>query len=308
MDLVFGIDVASQEFVNFNAEQGHTSWQNNKLRPVRAFLKTLPKGAILAVEATGGYGKMPADEAVAKGFTVFIVQPLKVRRFRQAAPDVRGKTDRIDAKAIHDYVELYQSKLHAYVPLPEFEAQLRKLARTRDGLVRKAASIRLTLRSLGDSPKQIETTLKGLARRIEQINEQIEKLIDSSEDAKVLSTIPGVKTAVIAAVLPALRTIAFKDKYALDSYAGMDLRPNESGKFKGRRYISKQGDKYIRRALFMAAFSGIRSKAWRDHYRSLIEDKKLAKVAAINALARKILHTIFGVYRSQKKFSLQSGG
>jgi transposase len=306
MDLMFGIDVASQEFVDFNGDQGYSSWQNNKLRPIRAYLKTLPKGAVLGIEATGGYGKMLADEAVAKGFTVFIVQPAKVRRFRQSAPDVRGKSDRIDAKAIHDYVELFQSRLHAYEPLPEFEARLRKLARTRDGLVRKAASIKLILKSLGDSSKQIEATLKGLKHRIAQLNEQIELLLGSNEDAKVLATIPTVKTAVIAAVLPALRTIPFKDKYALDSYAGMDLRLNESGQFKGKRHISKQGDKYIRRALYMAAFSGIRSRAWKEHYRVLIQEKKLCKVAAINALARKILHTIFGVYRSQKPFSIQT--
>ena len=52
----------------------------------------------------------------------------------------------------------------------------------------------------------------------------------------------------------------------------------------------------------MSAMSGIRSKAWRDYYKMLTQEKKLKPVQAINALARKILHTVFGVYRSQKAF------
>jgi transposase len=301
MDLFFGIDIASKSFVSFNEDQGFTTWEN-ATQSVNLFLKRLPQGAMLAIESTGGYSKLLANRAYEAGFTVYIVQPAKVKRFREGAPDVRGKSDRIDARAIYDYVLFYKKRLHAYQPLPKFEAQLRRLARIRDALSRKLASLRTQLRGLGDSPKEIEATLAGLRRRVEVLTKQTQDLIASAADAKVLSTIPCVKTALIAAVLPALRTIPFKSKYSLDNYAGIDLKPNESGKFKGRNRMSKEGDRHLRRAVFMAGLSGTRAKVWKPYYDKLVNEKKLEKVEAINVLGRKILHTAFGVYRSQARF------
>jgi transposase len=306
MDLFFGIDISSEKFDSFNEDSGRANCQN-KLLGIAAYLKSLPKGAILALEATGGYGKLLADKAVKAGFTVYMLQPVKVKRFRQSGPD-KGKTDRIDARVIHEYIRVYQSRLHPYEPLPKFEARLRKLARTRDGLVRKLASLRTQLRSLGDSPKAVKTTLVGLEKRVLELTTELECVLASAEDAKVLFTIPGVKTCTVAAVLPALRTIPFKDKYAFDSYAGIDLRPNESGKLKGRRKMSKEGDKHMRRAVFMAALSGTNAKVWKAHYEKHLGEKQLKKIQAINALARKILHTIYGVYKTQTAFAKPPGG
>lgn len=301
----FGIDVALEKLDCFNPNQGLSKFEN-KQRPILAFLKTLPPGAVLAMESTGGYGTLLAELACKMGFEVYIIQPAKINHHRKAGPD-RSKTDRIDAKVIQDYIQTYHHRLHPYQPLPEFEARLRKVFRTRSGLMKKAASIRQQLRSLGDSRVEIDRTLKGMNARIEELNRQIESLLDSDPDAKLLATIPCVKACTIAAVLPVLRTIEFKNKYALDSWAGMDLKARESGKSRGRRHMSKEGDKYIRRAAFLAAMSGVRSKAWRDYYAMLINEKKLKRVQALNALARKILHTIFGVYRSRRPFAMQGG-
>ena len=300
MDLIYGIDIASESFVVFNNDLGCFDCDNKK-KPIAAFLKTLPEGAVLAVEATGGYAKELADMAWAKGFTVYMLQPAKVKSFRKAGPE-RSKSDKIDAKEIHEYIESFSKRLHPYRPLPAFEAKLRKLARVRDGLARKAASIRVQLRSLGNDPKGIEAVVSGLVRKIVQLTAEIEAMLASAEDAHVLHTIPSVKTCTIAALLPILRSIPFKDKYALDSYVGMDLVMNESGRFRGERRISKQGDKYARKALYMAAMSATISKVWKPYYKRLIEVKKLKKIKALVALARKILHTIYGVYRTQTRF------
>ena len=85
---------------------------------------------------------------------------------------------------------------------------------------------------------------------------------------------------------------------------GFTVYPNESGKFKGKRRISHQGDPHLRRAVYMAGLAGTVSKVWKPYYQELIKQKKLAPIAAINALGRKILHTVFGVFRSQTEFEL----
>lgn len=300
MDLIFGIDIASGEFVAYNEDWGFVICANQR-RAIQALLKKLPEGAVVAVEATGGYGKLLADSAVEKGFTVYMLQPVRVRRFRQAGPE-RSKTDKIDAKEIHGYVRAFSEKLHPYRPLPEFEASLRRLFRVRDGLMGKIASIRVLLSSLGESPKTVEAILKSLVAKTDALLEEIERMLATAEDAKVLRSIVGVGACTTAAVLPILRTVPFKGKSALAKYVGLDLVANESGKFKGRRRISKQGDKRIRKALYTAAMSASRSKAWKPYYTWLVEFKKLKKIAALVALARKILYTAYGVYRTQKAF------
>jgi transposase len=310
MNEIFGIDMASTDFLSFNLEAGRSRCFNKK-QDILRYLKKLPEGAILALESTGGYGKLLADLAVERGFTVYMLQPLWIKRFRESDSGL-NKTDAIDAEVIAEYVRWQltrprKCKLHPYKPLPEFEAKLQKLARVREGLVGKAASVRLQLLGLGDSLESVQATLSGLRKRVAEVDAEIEQMLDSAQDAKVLETIPGVK-AVTISTLPCLRTIPFKNKYALDSYVGLDLVANESGKRTGRRKLSKQGDKRARHALYMAALSATRSHAWKAYYEQLLFEKKLKKVQALVALSRKILHTIYGVYTTQKPFTAPQRG
>jgi transposase len=304
MDLYFGIDVSLDELVSGNLDRG-VEKTPNRAKEIDAFLGTLPEGAILGIESTGGYGELLANRALKAGFVVYILRPDRIKNFRKAGP-VRSKTDALDAMVIRDYLETWIKKLHPYSPLPALEAKVRRLSRTRDKIVQKMADLKKALRSLGDTASNIKAALDPLAERIAKCDHDLAELISQAEDAKVLFSIPSVKLVVIANVLPALRTIKFKSKYSTDSYFGMDLKANESGKMVGRRHMSKEGDKRVRKALFQAAVSAARSKAFRDYYKMLIEVKKLKPIQALNALARKILHIIYGVYRTQTPFKAQT--
>lgn len=296
-----GIDVASEHHVGFREDGQWLKLKNNKTE-IKKCLKELPAGSVIGVEATGGYGLLLAEMACKAGFTVFMLVPGRVKNFCKSSPS-RGKSDKMDARDITDYIKTFAHRLKPYQPLPEFERKLRTLTRKKEALADKLASVRLQLRSLGDSPKEIEKTLKGLAERIAKLQKEIRAMLETAEDAKVLFTIPCVKDNLAAVLLPALRTIPFKNKYSLDSYAGIDLKPNESGKFKGTRSISHQGDPHIRRAVYLAGFAGTNSKIWKPYYQKLRNEKKLKPVEAINALGRKILHTTYGVYKSQIAFA-----
>lgn len=299
-----GIDIASKKHVAYNDRDEWVELANNKTG-IGEFLGGIPEGSTIALESTGGYGLLLAEMACQAGFTVFMLIPGRVRHFCLSSPS-RGKTDKIDAQDIADYARTFARRLKPYQPLPVFERKLRTLVRKKEALTDKLASIRMQLRSLGDTPAQIKQTLKGLTDRVEKLSVEIQAMLDSADDAKVLFGISCVKSNLVAAVLPALRTIPFKNKYSLDSYAGIDLKPNESGKFKGKRHISHEGDAHIRRAVYMAGFSAIHSKAWKPYYQALREDKKLLPVQAINAMGRKILHVVFGVYKAQQEFVAQT--
>jgi transposase len=300
MDNYFGADVSKAK-LDIGGPGDDVCKVANKAADIRKFLKGIPKGSVIAVEATGGYGHLLANEAYKAGMTVYLVQPGKVKKFRESSP-ARGKTDKLDAIAIREYILAYHHRLHPYTPLPEFEAKLRKLARTRGALVEKLASIRKQLRSLGDAEKDVSKVLKGLEDRIEDLDEVIAALLKQDKDVELLLSVPGVGPCFVSAVLPALRTIQFKSKHSLDSYFGIDLIPNESGPRKGRKRMSKQGDKYARHLVYMAGFSGANAKVWKPYYQALLEETRLQKIQAMNALGRKILHTAYGVYTTKTKF------
>jgi len=230
-----------------------------------------------------------------------MLQPSRVKDYCKSSPS-RGKSDPNDARDIASYLAAFKDRLHPWNPMPAFEDKLRKLYRKREGLADHLASLRKLLHALGDTPFQVNQTLKKLDERVAKLTEQIQAMLEQVEDTKFLASIPAVKTNLIAACLPALRTIPFKDKYAFDSYAGIDLKMNESGKFKGRRHMSHQGDPHIRRAVFMSGLTGTTCKVWKPYYDMLLKEKKLAKVEAITVLGRKILHTVFGVYQTKTMF------
>ena len=71
----------------------------NQRTAVQAFLKGLPAGSRIGVEATGTYHDLFAAAAHQLGFRVFVLNPKDTRHYAKAV-GVRGKTDRVDASLI----------------------------------------------------------------------------------------------------------------------------------------------------------------------------------------------------------------
>ena len=90
-----------------------------------------------------------------------------------------------------------------------------------------------------------------------------------------------------------------RDK-GLVAYVGLDPQPHESGtSVHGRAAISRQGERGLRRRLFMAALGGTRhDNALRRFYRRLVERGKAKKLALV-AAARKLLTWAWAVFRRQ---------
>ena len=71
----------------------------------------------------------------------------------------------------------------------------------------------------------------------------------------------------------------------------------------GPRRISKMGSKYLRAALHMAAINGV---LWcpeiKEFHRVLTKERNKKPLVAYVAIARKLLHTIHGMLRSETAF------
>jgi transposase len=123
-----------------------------------------------------------------------------------------------------------------------------------------------------------------------------------SDRYKLLKTIPGIgikMNAIIISVLSGFED--FSNAKKVTSFLG--ICPKESGSsVKGKGSISKKGNSYIRKTLFMCTLSAIRfNKPCRDLYERLKAKGKVWKQIAI-AVANKLIRQAFGVLRSGLAF------
>ncbi len=88
----------------------------------------------------------------------------------------------------------------------------------------------------------------------------------------------------------------------LASYAGLDVVFNDSGKRKGKTSISKKGNKFIRKAIFMPALSASRhNHHLKELYKRLVAKGKNKKAALI-AVARKLLLLIYAIWKNDSVY------
>ncbi|MGH8469200.1 MAG: transposase [Gammaproteobacteria bacterium] len=95
----------------------------------------------------------------------------------------------------------------------------------------------------------------------------------------------GVGPLISIALAQRFDRIAYPNSDAAVAAYGLDPRPKESGKFTGKRKLSKRGNPEERRLVYLAAVSGARTRAWQPYFANLA--KGLSKTAAYCALARK---------------------
>ena len=94
---------------------------------------------------------------------------------------------------------------------------------------------------------------------------------------------------------------AGRDLVRAYAYTGLDPRPDDSGNRRGRRRLSKRGPSELRRLLYLAALSAIKTKPWRslyEHYRA----RGLSSTAALVIIARRIARTAWSIYTYKTEF------
>ncbi len=95
---IIGADIGSVEIMLARADASPpVTTIGNEKKAIDRWLKTLPPGSMIGMEATGCYHQCLADRAAALGFTVYVLNPKDVAYYAKALGQ-RGKTDRLDAR------------------------------------------------------------------------------------------------------------------------------------------------------------------------------------------------------------------
>lgn len=313
---IMGCDVSSTEIVIAcaNANQAVKTIANNR-KAITAWLKQLPKDAIIGMEATGRYHHTLADCAAASGHRVYVINPKYLSLYAKGVGQ-RGKTDPLDASVIARYVAREGDQLHPYAVPTLTQRMLRNLLSQRAGVVKHCAAIRqclLATESNGSAAlkRARQKALQSLQALIAEIDSQLQEKVKADavleQKRAMLQTITGIGLLNSLALTHRFDRTPFANSDAVVAAYGMDPRPKDSGNKVGQRRLTKQGNAEDRRLIYLAAQSAAKTKTFRPAYIALRE-KGFATTEAIVIIARKLLRIAFAVWTSNKPFDPQKIG
>ena len=258
-------------------------------------LKSLPAGAHLVCEASGGYERDLCAAAWAAQRPVSVVSPSRIRAYARSRGQL-AKTDRLDAAVLTAYGRERQP---AAAPAPEpTRSQLKALLRAREHVLsmqRLEQNHREHLAGVALLREQSDERLRGFAGQLAALEKAIRDLVASnlcaSEQTGRMRQVRGVGEITawtLWADLPEIGTLGPGQPAAI---CGLAPYARDSGLYQGARHIS-HGRARLRRVLYMAAVTASQhNPILKAVYQRLRQKGKSAKVALL-ALARKLIELL----------------
>jgi len=301
---VFGVDVSSSSLVvsEYGAEAVLTLEQD--LARIGRWLKSLPAGSVIAMEATGSYHQLLAAAAYAAQMRVYVLNPRALKHYAEAIGQ-RGKTDPVDARMIARYAMHEQAKLIAWEPAAECTDKLSQLLQRRDRLVHASQMLAQSLAgvsALKTQRRQLAVSLKRMIQNVELLmRAELARNPQFADLHRRLSTIAGVGFVVAAQLVASLTRLRFARVESFVAFTGLDPRPDDSGGRRGRRKLSKRGPRLLRCLLYNAAMAAANSRLFKPLYAAL-RARGLRSTEAFVVLARKLARIAYALYSSGASF------
>jgi transposase len=270
-------------------------------------------GVRVCLEASGNYSLDVALRLSRRpGVEVNLVNPRQARRFAESLGE-RSKTDPVDARVLGEYA--------ARMPWTRWQApsaaalQLRAITRAIAALVVTVGQQKNRQHALTASAalpplvaRECARVEKYVQQRIERLRQQALRIVERDQPLRRcwahLLTIPGVAQASGLAILGELAVLpATLDARQWVAHSGLDPKQHVSGSSVERRpRISRAGNGRLRAALFMPALVAVQhDRHLRAFYQRLVGQGK-AKLQALTAVMRKLLHGIFAMFRHDQDY------
>jgi len=313
-----GVEVSARELVVALGEaQGRTRLRRfaNSTVGHRALLRVLKRlGKVRVVlEATGMYG---LDVALAlsaeEGMEVMVANPRAVRHFAQAMMQ-RSKNDQLDAVVLREFA--VRMPFRAWTRPTENKLELWAIARRLEALTAQRAAEKNRQHAAGLSRavpavvrKEIANSLRFLEGSIARLQKEAQRRIAADAQLQsryeLLCSIPGVgKVSALHTLGELVLLPEDRDVRQWVAYAGLDPRECSSGTSVRKRVrISKVGNRHLRRALYMPALVASRRQPQVREFYERLQRRGKNKSQALMAVARKLLHAIYGMFRTFKPF------
>ena len=277
------------------------------------YLKTISDASTLQIvmEATGVYHELLAYTLVAEGFKVAILLPNKAKAFMKSI-NQRAKTDKIDAQLLSQMG--LERKLDQWVPPKEMYSQLKSLTRERNSLVKEKSILKNKLHATESSfiknkrvIGRLKKRIKLLEKQVDEIANDINGIINDNQDLKEkverIEKVKGLSRTTIATVIAETQGFnLIRNQKQLVGYAGLDVRQHQSGNIQRKGTLSKKGNKYIRKALFLPALSSSQSNEYLKLFYQQLNNRQAAKKQGVLAVARKMLILIYTLWQNGQEY------
>ena len=288
---------------------------------------------LIGMEACAG-AHYWARELARSGHEVRLMPPSYVKPYVK-----RGKTDAIDAEAICEAVTRPSMR---FVPVKTEDQQATLMThRARDFLVRQQTQLSnairahlgefgivtakgvhnvgrlLSLAEAASLPAPARQSIQVLADQFHDTHERIEAITtdikaEAQRDAvaKRLQTVPGIGPITASAIAASVPNVSnFKEARDLAAWIGLTPKPHSSGGKEKLGKITKMGNRYLRRLLYLGALAQIthrsRKPAGEDWLWKMLQ-RKPVKLVAI-ALAGRMARTVWALLKTGESYRAMPG-
>ena len=312
-----GVEVSARELMVAVEGEGQVRRFANDAEGHGLLLRTLTRGGRrvrVVMEATGLYGW---DVALALegqvGVEVMVANPRAIRNFAKALLE-RSKSDLRDVVVLREYAA--RMPFCAWRRPNENRLALWAIARRLQALTELCRAEKNRQHAAGVSQatpvcvrRDIARNLRAQQRAMQQLRQQAQKYIAAEvalhRQYQLLLTVRGIAETSAIQILGELAVLpADRDVRQWVAYAGLDPIEYSSGEsVRKATRISKAGNRHLRQALYMPALTAIR---WEPHLRGFFQHlvhRGKQKKQALLAVARKLLHAIYGMFRTNSPYN-----
>ena len=238
---------------------------------------------------------------------VMAVDPWRTRKFQETFGQ-RAKTDRLDARGLAKMAEKLGEDFVPYVPPTDAQRELQFLSRRLTTVIEQRGKLRNRRHSYIKDDSACHSVLASLARELafieqerRELQQQMRQLV-AADDLEHqlfhrLVAVKGIGEQSALQLLAELRllpeTMGPRQWVAC---AGLDPCARQSGMANPPQRISRKGNRYLKKILFMVALSAVQhTNEVKDFYVKLHTRKK-SKMLALVAVMRRLLHGLWYVF------------
>jgi transposase len=258
------------------------------------------------MEATSIYGDALAEFLYSASFSVSVVNPARIKGFAKGEL-LRTKTDSVDAALIARFCAAIKPAL--WQPTAPEIKELQALVRRLDSLQEMVTAEQNRLETATAKVAELTNShLEYLKQQQDLIKQLISDHFDRHPELKqqrdLLVSIPGIGAQTAAVLLSEIGRIEdYQNARQLAAHAGLTPCERSSGtSVHGKTRLSCTGNSRLRKALYMPAVVSMRHNPLLKAFGDRLLDRGKAKMQAIGAVMRKLVHLAFGILKSQQPF------
>ena len=309
MEKYIGIDISK---ATLDLYDGDKSYKVGNNREGFTFIRKLAKDKkdlVLIFEPTGVYAHALISYCEQQCIRAVIVGSKEARDYARSIKQ-RSKTDKIDAKVLYRY----QTQVDpSTITIPTIDTCMIRITQRRNVYDKYQHTITQLRNLIEATHKEDKALIRSLQKQITSLQQSADTLLKEIENLLVknesnqtalenLQTIPGIgRKSAIALLLEFMRYPHAKSNEMV-ALMGLDPVLRDSGVFKGKSRISKQGGKHLRQKLYMATIVAIKHNDRLKHFYERLVSHGKPKMVALLASMRKLLRIAFALVKNNEPY------